>query len=73
MPRRCAPAAHRRAPLPPPHPRPALRPLPKDSAIPQATLEAMRAEFEYWYPFGLRVGGFERGFRGVLPGARAQV
>jgi hypothetical protein len=32
-------------------------PLPSGSAIPEATLRRMRAEFEYWYPFDLRVSG----------------
>lgn len=30
-------------------------PLPRDSAIPAETLQTMRREFEFWYPFDLRV------------------
>jgi len=30
---------------------------PPDCAVPEATLAAMRREFEYWYPFDLRVSG----------------
>jgi len=30
---------------------------PKDSKIPQDKLEKMRKEFDYWYPFDLRVSG----------------
>ena len=29
---------------------------PQNSAIPAQTLQAMRREFEFWYPFDLRVG-----------------
>jgi len=32
-------------------------PVPEGTAIPVATLEALRAEFEYWYPMDLRVSG----------------
>lgn len=32
-------------------------PMPSDSAIPADTLHRMRREFEYWYPFDLRVSG----------------
>ena len=32
-------------------------PLPKDSKIPKAALEKMRAEFEFWYPCDIRVSG----------------
>ena len=31
--------------------------LPENSGIAKETLERMRAEFEYWYPFDLRVSG----------------
>ena len=31
-------------------------PEPKQSAIPAQTLQALRREFDYWYPFDLRVG-----------------
>ena len=31
--------------------------LPADSGIPTETLDAMKAEFDYWYPFDLRVSG----------------
>lgn len=31
-------------------------PEPKHSAIPVQTLQALRREFEFWYPFDLRVG-----------------
>jgi hypothetical protein len=37
-----------------PHPN---RPAPKECVIPQAALDAMRSEFEFWYPFDLRVSG----------------
>ena len=49
-------------PCGPPRPLSPRRPAPKDSALPADTLEAMRREFEYWYPFDLRVG------RAFLPG-----
>lgn len=32
-------------------------PLPPNSPIPEDKLKAMRQEFEYWYPFDLRVSG----------------
>ncbi|GBF91225.1 hypothetical protein Rsub_03545 [Raphidocelis subcapitata] len=32
-------------------------PVPDDTPIPRATLDKMRAEFEFWYPFDLRVSG----------------
>lgn len=47
----CLKVRLRRTP-PSPH-----RPAPKECAISQATLDAMRAEFEFWYPFDLRVRG----------------
>ncbi|ELP85013.1 leucyl-tRNA synthetase, cytoplasmic, putative [Entamoeba invadens IP1] len=31
--------------------------FPKDTTIPKETLEAMKKEFEYWYPFDVRVTG----------------
>ncbi len=31
-------------------------PQPQHSAIPAQTLVALRREFEFWYPFDLRVG-----------------
>ena len=31
-------------------------PQPQHSAIPAQTLAALRREFEFWYPFDLRVG-----------------
>ena len=31
-------------------------PQPQHSAIPAQTLQALRREFEFWYPFDLRVG-----------------
>ena len=33
------------------------RPLPTASTIPQATLQQLKAEFDYWYPLDLRVSG----------------
>ena len=30
-------------------------PKPEDSAMPESTLEEMRREFEFWYPFDVRV------------------
>lgn len=36
---------------------PFCRPYPASSAIPEDTLSKMRAEFEFWYPFDLRVSG----------------
>lgn len=35
----------------------ACRPYPAGCAIPEATLSKMRSEFEFWYPFDLRVSG----------------
>ncbi|KAF2293936.1 hypothetical protein GH714_005832 [Hevea brasiliensis] len=32
-------------------------PYPKSSTIPSSTLDKMKQEFEYWYPFDLRVSG----------------
>jgi leucyl-tRNA synthetase len=32
-------------------------PLPSDSTIPKSTLSKMKSEFEFWYPFDLRVSG----------------
>ena len=32
-------------------------PLPSPCGIPEPTLQRMRREFEYWYPFDLRVSG----------------
>lgn len=32
-------------------------PLPAGCALPEALLARMRREFEYWYPFDLRVSG----------------
>lgn len=31
-------------------------PEPQHSAVPAQTLQALRREFEFWYPFDLRVG-----------------
>jgi hypothetical protein len=47
---------------PPAVPRPAS-PLPKETRIPKEKLDAMRTEFEFWYPFDLRVGVRRRGGR----------
>jgi hypothetical protein len=33
------------------------RPYPEGCAIPEAVMQKMRAEFEFWYPFDLRVSG----------------
>jgi len=32
-------------------------PYPKDCAIPEQLLAKLRSEFEFWYPFDLRVSG----------------
>jgi hypothetical protein len=37
-----------------------VKDAPANCAIPAATLQAMRREFEYWYPFDLRVSGETR-------------
>lgn len=39
-------------------------PLPQDSGIPAATLHSMRREFDFWYPFDVRVSAW-------VPAARA--
>ncbi len=31
-------------------------PLPADSGVPAEALQAMRREFDFWYPFDVRVG-----------------
>jgi len=33
------------------------QPFPKSTSIPRATLDQLKAEFEYWYPVDLRVSG----------------
>jgi hypothetical protein len=42
------------------------RPYPAGCAIPEATLQKMRAEFEFWYPFDLRVSGGSEQLSGML-------